>query len=91
MFVSLVVISAPISAFAADQWNETPQFSHDSQSDTASIESSRFNYKTPTIDKWAETPDLSAVSEDHGVIIDRARRLVDHFNPEMYAETPELS
>lgn len=42
MFISLVIISVPFSAFATDQWNETPQFSHDGESDTASIESSRF-------------------------------------------------
>ena len=91
IFVSLMFISAPFSAFATDRWNETPEFSHDAESDTATIGSIRFNYADPLVDKWAETPDLSAVAGDHGVIIDRTQRLVDHFEQKMYAETPELS
>jgi hypothetical protein len=89
--VSLMLISAPFAAFATDKWNETPEFSHDAESDNGTIGSVRFNYTAPLVDKWVETPDLSAVSEDHDVIIDRARRNLDHFDQNMYTETPELS
>jgi hypothetical protein len=89
--VSLMFISTPFAAFAADSWNETPEFSHDAESDTATIGSVRFNYTAPLVDKWAETPDLAAVKEDHGVSIDKASVRVDHFDQKMYAETPELS
>jgi hypothetical protein len=91
MSVSLMLISAPFTAFAIDKWNETPEFSHDAEIDTATIGSVWFNYSSPLVDKWAETPDLSAVKEDHGVSIDKASVRVDHFDQKMYSETPELS
>ena len=91
MFVSLILISAPFSAFATDSWNETPEFSHDAESATSTIGSVRFNYTSPLIDAWAETPDLSAAREEHDVRIDKASVRVDHLDQKMYAETPELS
>jgi hypothetical protein len=91
MSVSLILISAPFTAFATDKWNETPEFSHDADRDTATIGSARFNYTALLVDKWAETPDLAAVKEDHGVSIDKASVRADHFDQKMYAETPELS
>lgn len=91
IFLSFMFIIAPFSAIATDRWNETPDFHHETEVDSVTTGSARFNYMAPDIDMWTETPDLSADGEDHGVIIDSAQRLVDHFDPTMYAETPELS
>jgi hypothetical protein len=81
---------APVTAFAADLWSETPDLFNDDE--VASVETgpAEFTSSIPRIDMWAETPDHLLRHEDHGVLIDTTPQVVNTFKPEMYAETPDL-
>ena len=89
--VSLMFIGTPFAAFAADKWNETPEFNHDDEAAIATTESVRFNHTSPPVNVWIETPDLSVDKEEHDARIDKASVHIHHIDKKMYAETPELS
>jgi hypothetical protein len=87
----MVFAFAPVTAYAADLWAETPDLNNDDNVPTVVTGSSIFIYESPEVDMWAETPNFFTEREKHGVYIDTESRFVSNFNPEMYAETPDLN